>query len=53
MPPNHARASTSDNSENRTCGTESAAGRNSSTADTVSTKQTTFNVTQASIEQLL
>jgi len=52
MPPKRTRASASNNTEKRARSTESAASRNSSTADTASIGQTTFNVTQASIEQL-
>ena len=50
--PKCTRVSTNNNIEKRARSTESAANRNSSTSDTVSTEQTTFNVTQAYIEQL-
>jgi len=52
MTPKCTKTSASNNIEKHACSTESAASRNSSTADTVSTEQTTFNVTQVSIEQL-
>jgi len=52
MPCKCTRASTSNNIEKRACSTESAASKSSSTADIVSTEQTTFNVMQAFIEQL-